>query len=132
MLEVPITSFSHQHYERLSAADGHALISVGTADLTLTIQGLKIPHTFNVVKQLNYDIILGVSFFTDTQAYIDFGNNTISICDVVMIEPLVSNMSPTNVIRTASNVTMCGLFSLAQTESEHKAYSICRPTFKRY
>ena len=93
-LKVPITPFSHQHYKRLSAADNHALISVGTVDLTLTIQGLKIPHTFNVVKQLNYEVILGVSFLTDTQAYIDFGNNTICICDDLVIKPCLLYTSP--------------------------------------
>ena len=46
--------------KRLSAADGHALVCVGTIDLTLAIQGLKIPQTFLVVKDLNFKMILGL------------------------------------------------------------------------
>ena len=78
-LKIPITPFSDQNYEHLTAADGHAMISFGTVDLTLTVQGLKIPHSFNVVKHLNFNVILGLQFLHSTQAYIDFGNNTVHL-----------------------------------------------------
>jgi len=41
-----------------------------------------------------------------TQACIDFANNTLSICDDLVVEPLVPNKLPTNVIRVASNCTI--------------------------
>ena len=70
---------------RLAAADGHPLISVGTIDLTLTIQGLKIPQKFTVVKGLSYNLLLGIDFMNHTHAFIDFGNTTLSVCDDLVV-----------------------------------------------
>jgi len=80
--------------KRHSAADGHALVCVGTIDLTLTIQGLKIPQTFLVVKDLNFKLILGLDFLNATRANIDFNHNTLSICDDLVIEPLLPSKNP--------------------------------------
>jgi len=84
--------------KRLSAADGHTLVCVGTIDLTLTIQGLKIPQTFLVVKDLNFKVILGLDFLNATCANIDFNHNTMPICDDLVIEPLLPNKKPNNVL----------------------------------
>jgi len=105
-LKIPVKPFPHNNPLRLSAADGRMLTSVGTVDLTLTIQGLKMAQNFNVVKHLNYNVILGIDFVNDKQAYIDFGDNTISICDDLVIEHLVPTRLPTNVIRVARNYTL--------------------------
>ena len=105
-LKIPVKPFPHNNPLRLSAADCHMLTSVETVDLTLTIQGLKMAQTFNVVKHLNYNVILSIDFMNDKQAYIDFGNNTISICDNLVIEHLVPTRLPTNVIRVARNCTL--------------------------
>ena len=75
---------------RLSAADGHPLISVGTVDLTLTIQGLKIPQKFRVVKGLSYNLLIGIDFMNSTHAFIDFGKKTLSVCDDLVVEQLVT------------------------------------------
>ena len=92
--------------KRLSAADGHALICVGTIDLTLTIQGLKIPQTFLVVKDLNFKMILGLDFLNATRANIDFNHNTLSICDDLVIEPLLPSKKPNNILHVANNCTI--------------------------
>ena len=108
-LKVKIKPFTNAHSMRLSAADGHPLICVGTVDLTLTIQGLKIPQTFSVVKGLSYNLLLGVDFMHHTHAFVDFGNKTLSVCDDLVVEHLVSNKTPTNVIKTTSKLTIPAL-----------------------
>ena len=90
--------------KRLSATDGHAVVCVGTIDLTLTIQGLKIPQTFLVVKHLNFTMILGLDFLNATHANIDFNHNTLSICDDLVIEPLLPSKKTNNVLRVANNL----------------------------
>ena len=94
--------------KRLSAADGHALVCVGTIGLTLTIQGLKIPQTFPflVVKDLNFKMILGLDFLNATRANIDFNHNTLSICDDLVIEPLLPSKKPNNILHVANNCTI--------------------------
>ena len=91
---------------RLSSADGSPLVLVGTVSLTLNIQGLRIPHTFAVLKRLNYNLLLGIDFMKNTQATIDFNSRTVSICDDLVIQPLVSQKLPTNVIRSISPVQL--------------------------
>jgi len=94
--------------KRLSAADGHALVCVGIIGLTLTIQGLKIPQTFPflVVKDLNFKMILGLDFLNATRTNIDFNHNTLSVCDDLVIEPLLPSKKPNNVLRVANNCTI--------------------------
>ena len=91
---------------RLSAADGHRLVCVGSINLTLTIQGLKIPQTFLIVKDLNFRIILGLDFLNATRANIDFNHNTLSICDDLLIEPLFPSKKLNNVLHVACHCTI--------------------------
>ena len=72
--------------------------------LTLNIQGLLIPQTFAVLKRLNYNMLLGIDFMQHTQATIDFNSRTVSICDNLVVQPLLSHKLPTNVIRPISPV----------------------------
>jgi len=101
-LHAIINPISSGHPKRLSAAYGRPLKLLGTADLTLTIQGLKIPFKFNIVRNLSYQIILGLDFMNNTRAYIDFGDNTLSICDDLVVEHLLPHKLSTSVIRPTS------------------------------
>jgi len=105
-LRLQATQPSRNQVSRLSAADGYPLRVTGTVDLTLNIQGLKIPHTFHVVDNLNYNCILGIDFMSNTQAYIDFGNNTLSVCNDLVKTNLVPKKLSTNVLRVTSNCTI--------------------------
>jgi len=91
---------------RLSAADGHGLVCVGSINLTLTIQGLKVPQTFLIVKDLNVRIILGLDFLNTTRANIDFNHNTLSICDDLLIEPMLPSKRLNNVLHVACHCTI--------------------------
>jgi len=101
-----INPISTGHLQRLAAADGRPLKRLGTVDLTLTIQGLKIPFTFNIVRNLSYQIILGLDFMTNTRAYVDFGDNTLSICDDLVVEHLLPHKLSTSVIRPTSKIVI--------------------------
>ena len=105
-LRLKPTPFSRSGEQRLSTADGYPLKLSGTVDLTLTIQGLKVPQKFYVVDNLNYNLILGLDFMANTKAYIDFGKNTLSICDDLVVEHLVPQKLPGNTIRVISNCTI--------------------------
>jgi len=50
---LPLTSKDPAHH---IGADGRALICTGTVDLTINIQGLKIPQKFAIVKGMNFHI----------------------------------------------------------------------------
>ena len=47
---------------------------------------------------MNYNVILSLDFMHNTQAYIDFSTNTLSICDGLVFENVISNSTPTNAI----------------------------------
>jgi len=82
-------------------------------DLTLTIQGLKLPQKFHVVDNLNYNLILGLDFMSNRKAYIDFGKNTLSICNDLVIEHLVPQKLPGNISHVISNCTIPHLQKLS-------------------
>ena len=102
-LNLKITPVSDSQSRYLSAADGHSLDTVGTIDVTLTTKGLKISPTFKVVRNLAYNLILGLDFMNHTQVYLNFGDNTLSICDNLVVTDLFTNQKPMNVLRATSN-----------------------------
>jgi len=81
-MRLKISPLHRNDPKRLSAADGHALVCVGTINLTLTIQGLTILQTFLVVKDLNFKMILGLDFLNATVQTLIF---IITHCLFVMI-----------------------------------------------
>jgi len=51
--------------------DGKPMHVIGTVNLTLDIQDFQIPVTFCVLPYLQFNIILGIQFLTQTKANID-------------------------------------------------------------
>ena len=51
-------------------------------------------------------MILGLDFLNATRANIDFNHNTLSICDDLVIEPLLPSTKPNNVLRVTNNCTI--------------------------
>jgi len=80
------------------------LILVGTISLTVDIQGLQTAQNFAVIKQLNYNMILGIGFINRTHITIDFKSRTVSICDDLVIQLLTVSKLPCNVVRSMFNV----------------------------
>ena len=88
--------------KRLFTADGKPLTVAGTIQLTINIHGLMIPTTFQVVKSLSHDIILGMNFLTDTQANIDLAKGEITLYDGLVGANLVNPEE--NLLRTVDAV----------------------------
>ena len=88
--------------KRLFTADGKPLMVAGTIQLTINIHGLMIPTTFQVIKSLNHDIILGMAFLTNTQANIDLAKGEITLYDGLVGANLVNPEE--NLLRTVDAV----------------------------
>ena len=88
--------------KRLFTADGKPLMVAGTIQLTINIRGLMIPTTFQVIKSLNHDIILGMTFLTNTQANIDLAKGEITLYDGLVGANLVNPEE--NLLRTVDAV----------------------------
>ena len=73
----------------------------GTIQLTINIHGLMIPTTFQVIKSLNHDIILGMTL-TNTQANIDLAKGEITLYDGLVGANLVNPEE--NLLRTVDAV----------------------------
>jgi len=88
--------------KRLFTADGKPLTVAGTIQLTINIHGLMIPTTFQVIKSLSHDIILGMTFLTNTQANIDLAKGEITLYDGLVGANLVNPEE--NLLRTVDAV----------------------------
>ena len=108
---------------RLTAADEHGLLCIGTTHLTLTLKGLKISQKFSIVKDLNFNKILGLDMLQGTHACIDFGHKTLSLCDDLLIEPLLSKQPPPNVIRVTQNCTISPCYEAVIATISDKPYN---------
>lgn len=71
---------------------------VGTIQLTLNIQDFEIPLTCHVLPRLQFDVILGIHFLSQTKANTDFQSEILTLYnDLVRINLL--NTSDT-IVRT--------------------------------
>ena len=75
----------------------------GTIQLTINIHGLMIPTTFQVIKSLNHDMILGMTFLTNTQANIDLAKGEITLYDGLVGANLVNPEE--NLLRSDTVIT---------------------------
>jgi len=66
------------NHKRLFTADGKPMHVIGTVNLTLDIQDFQIPVTFYVLPHLQFNIILGIQFLTQTKAKIDMECQTLT------------------------------------------------------
>jgi len=67
------------NYKRLFTADGKPMHVVGTIQLTLDIQDFEIPVTFHVLPRLQFDVILGTHFLSQTKANIDMQSQILTL-----------------------------------------------------
>ena len=72
----------------LVAATGQRLCNVGKVTINLYIKGLKIVHSFIVVKDLFPNFLLGANFLRKNSAVIDYSNNTVAFYDGLITVPL--------------------------------------------
>ena len=101
-LHVKVQSMTQQTHQNLFSANGSQLKLLGTAEVTLDISVLKIPHTFYVCENLNEQAILGRAFLDDSSAVIDFRNKTITISDIIEL-PLQHKISRDNFVRAINS-----------------------------
>ena len=99
-LESHITPVSK--HRRLFTADGKPMHVLGTVNLTLDIQDFEIPVTFCVLPRLQFDVILGVQFLTQTKANIDMECQTLTFYND-LVKTGISNKSDT-VVRTTEAI----------------------------
>ena len=87
-------------------ADNSPMPVLGQIDLSLTINGLIVPHTFIVLPSLFNDCLLGVDFLLASHAKIDFNSRRVFFYDDVTSLPLTSLHSASSVIRIAQALTI--------------------------
>ena len=68
------------------AANGQFMKVLGQAETTVSINGLSIPYTFLIVKNLQYQAIIGLNFLSDTKATIDLENKVISFAINLLLQ----------------------------------------------
>ena len=89
---------------KLFTADGRPLKVIGTIYLTINIEDLLLPATFQVIDRLNYDALLGMQFLSDTNANIDIPSKTLTLYDGLVDTKLMK--SSDTLLRTINAVTI--------------------------
>jgi len=65
-------------HNRLFTANGKPMHVLGTVNLTLNIQDFEVPVTFYVIPRLQFNVILGTQFLSQTKANIDMDSQTLT------------------------------------------------------
>jgi hypothetical protein len=102
-MRLRIQPLTEETNHNLFSANGTQLKLLGTADVTLDISELKIPHTFYICENLTESVILGRTFLADASAVIDFKNRTITVSDTVQL-PLLHKISRNNFVRAKESM----------------------------
>ena len=80
-LGIPFTALKKGDDCQMITANHSKMRSLGVVDLTVSIQGLAFPYQFTVLKDLAFNIILGLDILNDCQANIDFSRQTLTMFD---------------------------------------------------
>ena len=67
--------------EVLYSATGEEIPVKGVANLDIGVNGFKMPGTFNIVKNLTHELILGCDFMTSNKVKHDFYSNSVTFED---------------------------------------------------
>ena len=89
---------------KLISANQSVIENVGNVEVDICIQGLIIPFTLCVLRQLSHPVILGCDFFRHTQAIINIGNRSLSLFDNLVCAPLTTQTDKYSSLRLFQNV----------------------------
>ena len=79
--------FTRVEDESLYSATGEEIPVIGIAHLNVDVKGFKMPGTFNVVKNLTHEMILGCDFLKSNQVKLDFEANLVMFGDNLVASP---------------------------------------------
>ena len=82
-LKLNFDTQSTEDLECMYSDNGEPIPIRGIATVGVNINGLKMPITFQILKDLTYPIILGIAFLKDNHAVIDTQNNVVSFPELV-------------------------------------------------
>ena len=75
----------------LFSANKSKIHSCGTVELDVALKGLVIPFQFMVLRDLNYDAILGMDFLTSNHATVDCAQRLLTLHDGLLAAPLIKS-----------------------------------------
>lgn len=78
--------------------DGKPVDWLGTAEITVKINGLAIPFKCRVLPNMAYDLILGLDFLESTRAKIDFEERVVTLYDNMTATTMTSLKKETYVL----------------------------------
>ncbi len=79
---------------------------IGTVILPIGFGEILIYHKFYVFRKLHYDAILGVDFFNEHKANLNFNNQTLSLPSINVDVPLTSTIPDIGTGRTKYSITL--------------------------
>jgi hypothetical protein len=89
---------------KLVSANRSPITSIGVVHADMSIQRLVIPFTFQILKQLSHNVILGQDFLRSSGAIIDCANNSISLFDGSVNASLTNQRDRTTTLQLAKSV----------------------------
>ena len=90
----------------LLAADKSIMPVLASFDAEIKVNGLGIPITFDVVENLGYDALIGMSFLEATESTIDLRTNTWTLYDGLVTVAMTHLSGLTNTVFTVSNIVI--------------------------
>ena len=82
-LRIRTEPMNAQNCQSLFSANGEALKLVAIANVLLDFSKLRIPHTIYICQNLHENLLLGRQFLTESQAILNFRNQTITFSDML-------------------------------------------------
>ena len=80
---------------------------LGTIELEVNINGLKIRQSFHIFSRLQNTVILGIDFLKTSKAKIDVAQGVISFCEGMVLSPLLTkSCESTNRVSTVHSVCL--------------------------
>lgn len=89
-LKLKVTKPSADDPPFLYTANRSKIVNLGTVDIDVCIQGLVIPFTFCVFRNIIHNCVIGMDFLNATQANVNFSQRILSLYDGLVTAGLIT------------------------------------------
>ena len=127
-LKLKIQPLDGNDCDCLFGANGDPIEILGTVSVDVNINGLKMPTTFQILKNLSHSIILGIEFLEQNKAVIDTHRGIVTFHDITGTPFIRRRPDNTAFVRAARSITIPPLTEAIVDVTIDRHYSLKHPS----
>ena len=127
-LKLKIQPLDGNDCDCLFGANGDPIEILGTVSVDVNINGLKMPTTFQILKNLSHSVILGIEFLEQNNAVIDTHRGVVTFHDITSTSFIRKRPDNSAFVRATRSITIPPLTEAIVDVTIDEHYSLRHPS----